>query len=1134
MVVLGDPGAGKTTALARIARDTGAAHFFFGRSDGISAEEGGGWSEPIRCAETLGTQLVRAYGPDIVDWSRFGLDVLIRVERVYGQLTGAEVKTFHAIPRPSDKPLVHVELETAMVENGAVVTGISIHKLWIDPMLALQELFLGPLRRAALKTTGVIVLVLDALDEWDRLDCQIDVLEILQRSALPPNIKIIASARPSYASRLTQETLVIDISDAGEQSQFDDDVAELVDAALHHKGLLLEPKVRTDLIVRSKGNFLFASYLLRALNPNAPAEALAGQPPELEAFYHQELDRLADQLAREGMREAPGPLLSVVCSAREPLEACVAARAADLSEDVASDVLKRMSAFIRAREISGVLRYGPFHRSFSDFVLSGRAGLGITPQSGHQRLADRLAPKDEGGADWESAPDYALRHTMAHVTAGGDAMALARDLVKNPAYLVARLQRLGVEALDEDLRYARQAGYDPPHLGAIVVELALRAQAHRVSGVSAAQTLAVVASAVGARREAADFAKLAPEPLSAVPLWTAGLEASRIAVSGIRSEGEIRAAALTAGVLLTLTRTDEVIEVWNLRERLRIASLGAINGLKIAEAEPDGRYMWVATSSGLDQSKLRLLSLPDGAVIQSLEFDQEITALRTSPDGKHVAVGTETGRVYLIDAASYRIVGRREVGSSIRRLQFAGCYLAALTGNRKVVSWSLPGFALDAVRVLPFRGARPELIDRTDGLAFDAASRCAIVGGVDGTVTELDLADEEGEPKRLASLPGWADHIALLASKDVVAGDSTGLLHFIARDVGRPTISLRVHASPLVLVESHANLGSVVTVAEDGEIGVWRYPTNDLIRETAHGAAVMDLTYSNSGARLMSFGIDGSLIEWTPEGRIRQRAYLNPEVFNYVRVGMDLNTILIEKESVQRQTLADAPETLLSVMTWPKAIQDKCWVLFQSQPMPMSITDDAALAATGSAAGLEIWSFDPPQLRWRFPEELPAGRGALTGDGQLLVSKDKDGTLWLRSLEVETETPRRPVPFGGSLLCAPFFTSEGMRLLTHAAGNIRCLSTETLEIETSWAMTFDMPRFAVVTPDGNTVAVFGTLGQIEFWRRSDGRRLGGFTLRHPASVAAFSPDGRHLAIGDLGGGVQVYRLQAKGVNEHDA
>jgi WD40 repeat protein len=1024
MVVLGDPGAGKTTALARIARDTGAAHFFFGRSDGISAEEGGGWSEPIRCAETLGTQLVRAYGPDIVDWSRFGLDVLIRAERVFGQLTGAEVKTFHAVPRPSDKPLARVELETAMVENGAVVTGISIHELRIDPMLALQELFLGPLRRAALKTTGVVVVVLDALDEWDRLACQIDVLEILQRSALPANIKIIASARPPYASRLTRETLVIDISDAGAQSRFDDDVAELVDAALRHKGLLLEPKVRKDLITRSKGNFLFASYLLQALNPNAPAESLAGQPPELEAFYRQELDRLADQLAREGMREVPGPLLSVVCSAREPLEAWVAARAADLSEDVATDVLERMSAFIRAREISGVLRYAPFHLSFSDFVLSGRAGLGITPQSGHQRLADRLAPKDEGVAGWESTPDYALRHTMAHVAAAGvDAMALARDLVKNPAYLVARLQRLGVEALDEDLRYARQAGYDPPHLGAIVVELALRAQAHRVSGVSAAQTLAVVASAVGARREAADFAKLAPEPLPAVPLWTAGLEASRIAVSGIRSEGEIRAAALTAGVLLTLTRTDEVIEVWNLRERLRIASLGAINGIEMAEAELDGQHMWVATSSGLDQSKLRLLSLPDGAEIQSLEFNQDITALRTSPDGKHVAVGTETGRVYLIEAASYRIVGRREVGAWIRRLQFAGCYLVALTRSRKVVSWSLPEFALDAVRVLPFRGARPERIDRTDGLAFDAAYRRAIVGGVDGTVTELDLADEGAEPKRLASLPGWADHIALLAPTDVVVGDSTGLLHFIARNVGRPTISLRVHASPIVLVESHVNIGSVVTVAEDGEIGVWSYPTNDLIRETAHGAAVMDLTYSSSGTRLMSFGIDGSLIEWTSEGRMRQRAYLNPEAFNYVRVGTDLNTILIEKGSVQRQTLADAPETLLSVMTWPKAIQDKCQALFESQPRPMSITDDADLAATGNAAGLEIWSFDPPQLRLRFPEELPAGRGALSGDGQLLVSEDKDGTLWLRSLEAET--PRRSVPFGGSLLCAPFFTSVG-------------------------------------------------------------------------------------------------------------
>lgn len=1127
MVVLGDPGAGKTALLARIASDTGAAHFFCGRSDGIGAERGGGWSEPIRCAETLGTQLVRTYGPEIVDWSRFGLDVRVRAERVYGQLTGAELKSLQTGPRPYGRPLVEVDIDVGTVGRGGFVTGLSIQELRIDPMLALQELFLGPLRRAALKATGNVIVVLDGLDEWDRLASPVDVLDILQRSALPTNIKIIASARSSYAPRLAPETVTIDISDVGVQAQFDDDVAQLVDVVLSKKGLVLQPNDRRDLISRAGGNFLFASYLLQTIDVEAPAKSLEGQPPGLDAFYRQELDKLVDQFAREGVRESLGPLLAVVCSAREPLGAWTAAQACDMLDDAATDALDRMRAFIRPCEVLGELRYAPFHLSFSEFVLSGRAGIGIAPQTGHRRLAERLAPKEGAAKTWNNVSDYAIRHIVAHAAAAGvDAMSLTRSLVETPAYLVARVERLGAEALDEDLRYARQVGFDPPHLGAIVVELALRAQTHRAARISAAQGLAAIASAVGAPEAAVAFANLSPEPVFALPLWAAGREGARIAVGAIRCEGMIKAAALTAGTLLTLTRTDHVLEVWNLRERLRLASLEAIPGLDMAEVEPDGRRVWAASWQASGQSRLRRLSLPDGAVIQVIEFLQRITALRTSTDGKHVAVGTEEGRVYLIDVETCRIAERREAGSGmIRCLRFDKACLAALTGHRKVVCWSLPGLALEGVVALPCKAGRFGFKDRTHGLALDAARRQAIVAGEDGVVTEIDFIDEEIAPRPLASLPGWADHVALLAEADIIAGDSTGRLHFIARDARRPMISIQVHASGIVLVDAYVTSDLTVTVAENGEIGLWSNPTDSRVGEAAHGARVTDLRYSGSGTRIMSFGTDGSLVEWTADGRIRQRAYLNPEAFNDVRVA-DLNTILIQKDGVQRQTLAEAPETLVSVVAWPMIISDKCSTLFAVGRGPISITGDASLAATGGDDGLEIWSLDPPQLRLRYPKEKPAGRGAISDDGQLLVSEGEDGTLWLRSLD--EETPPRVIPLGGSLLCAPFSTSDGVRLLTQSERNIHCISSDLLEVETSWMMTSDTPNFAVATPDGNTLVVFGYWGQIEFRRRRDGQRLGGFLLRPPASVAAFSPDGRTLAIGDMGGGVQACRLQSIG------
>jgi hypothetical protein len=203
---------------------------------------------------------------------------------------------------------------------------------------------------------------------------------------------------------------------------------------------------------------------------------------------------------------------------------------------------------------------------------------------------------------------------------------------------------------------------------------------------------------------------------------------------------------------------------------------------------------------------------------------------------------------------------------------------------------------------------------------------------------------------------------------------------------------------------------------------------------------------------------------------------------------------------------------------WPIRIRDKCNTLLSGTTIPISITDDATLATRAGAEGAEIWSFDPDCVRLRFAGERPAGRGALSGDGQLLITEG-EGRLWLRWLA--TGAPRTAIPTGDALLCAPFWTENGISLLVRQQSDIQLLRAESLQCSASWTMEGDKPNFALASPDGECIAVFGVEGLVEL-RHSAGQRLGAFVLRPPAAAAAFSSNGRSLAVGDASGGVHVF------------
>lgn len=1108
LVVLGEPGAGKTAVLAHLADRLSAAHFFFGRSDGLRVAEGGGWSEPLRCAETLLAQLQCRYGEDVYDAGRIGIDVELRA-READALVGAEIGTFNARPHRADRPAIRIDAEAGL-RSGAMMTGVSIGVLRIDPVLAMQELVLEPLRRAAERTAGPVVIVLDALDEWDRIGCPRDLLELMYSSDLPANVRVIASARPSYASRLPSAWPTIDLVDSAAEAAVNEDMKSWLERAAAERRLALTPALRDAFIRRAGGNFLFATYLIALLEREDPADAIARQPPELDAFYRQELGELAKRLAREGMRGDLVPFLAVLCSAREPIGVSLLAKAAELPHDLAADLLTRIAAFVRRREVGGEARYAPFHLSLADAVLKGKAGLAIAPGDGHRRLAEALRLPS-----WAEASDYAVHHAVAHAASSGlEAAARTRDLIDNPGYLVARAERVGIDALDGDLRYARAVGAEPPHLAAIVAELALRAEAQREARVSAAQGLSMAAGVVGAGKLVDGFSALVTAPVRVVPAWRAGFEGARAATGGFRGPRKVRHAVLAANGILTLLGETQV-ELWDVTRRFRLAAAAVGEDVRYASAEADGARIWLVAHC--TQGGSRLLRIDQrGAVLDEMAFDHRLSAIRVSDCGAWLAVANHAGRIFLLDAAAGAIVGRADVGGQIVALAFDGDRLAALTRARKLVVWRVPRLALDAWAVLPVAG-RVAHIDESFGLAL--SDRFAVVGCVDGAVIRVGLdKDGDGLQARIATLGGWADALAL-ADGRLVAGDSAGRLHVIDPDVAAPTTAMRAHAEAILAVGAAGEADMIVSVAADGEVMCWRMPRRAETSTPAHAAAVLDLVCGESGV-LLSLGSDGSLVEWREDGAVAQRGYLDPRAFGDARLTRDRTGIVYAMGNLlHRRPLNAAPE-LLSAVPWPPLIQDKCTNLFTGTADPIPLSDDGELAARPGGQGVELWAFDPDRILVREQGKAPAGRGALSGDGDLLVTSG-DERLWLR--ELNGEDPARELPEGRTLLCAPFWTPEGRRLLTATGDRLFCISAEDLAVTASWTEEAGEPDFAAVSPDGSLIATVSG-GTITF-RSPAGARRGVCVTRPAVSAAEFSPDGRRLAVGDRGGGIQMLRVE---------
>ncbi|MEV8021699.1 hypothetical protein AB0O76_36300 [Streptomyces sp. NPDC086554] len=471
VLVTGEPGAGKTSLLAGMARARPDRLRYFFRRDSRTALTGGDIQSFLLA---IGHQLARVH-PDLFEPERLAVAVQQHIDSVEadGRVVGIRIEDLKVSPFHRTATL-EVEQRIGAVAGTAV--GVEIGTAHLEPRLLdpdnLAHLALiGPAQvLAAQDPEARIVILLDALDEIaddDTTEPRKGLLRWLARSPeLPANVKVVMTSRPHSGLRLfrsaREERLTDVVIDAG-SPQVVGDLHAYADRVLETDAVIAAERARGNLpgstkryaVRRAAGNFLYLATYARALNDAAEEgdEELVdrllvfnGVPGQLTGLYGFFVELVREELTprprgRGRAGESVGwegvglPIIGILTVAREALTEgqLSALSGTPVREAPAQQVLGSLRWLLDRRSD----RIAFFHTSISEFLVGQEARekhpeCWIDEARWHEQIARhyRGAAPNWAEVEWARVDRYGLAHLVAHVLNAGPVLsAEAVDLV---------------------------------------------------------------------------------------------------------------------------------------------------------------------------------------------------------------------------------------------------------------------------------------------------------------------------------------------------------------------------------------------------------------------------------------------------------------------------------------------------------------------------------------------------------------------------------------------------------------------------------------------------------------------------------------------------------------------------------
>ncbi|WP_212911486.1 ATP-binding protein [Streptomyces sp. TS71-3] len=457
VLVTGEPGAGKTSMLASLARSRPDRLRYFVRRDSRTALAGGDVQSFLL---SIGHQLAR-HRPELFRQDRLEVVVRQHIDTVEagGRAVGIRIADLTASPFHRTATLA-LEQRVTHVVSGSV-SGIEIGTATLEPRLLepdnLAHLALIDPAEVLLAEDpdARIVILLDALDELAGRHA--DLLDWLVRGPeLPRNVRLVLTSRPHPALeplRLSRAHRLHEVAIDPGSPQVHDDLAgyaehvlgtEAVTRAARCRGH--DPRtLRRDAVRRAAGNFLHLAAYARALTDAATADdgvllpkllALNDLPPGLGGLYAFFVATARTDIENLGMleirdpagaagRTAPAwetvgqPLLGVLTVARDPLtvEELTALAGIRVWPRAVRNVLARLRWLLDVRGE----RLAFYHASIGEFLAGERTArehpdYAVDTQEWHERIVRhyRGAAASWAEVDWPAVDRYGLTHLAEH------------------------------------------------------------------------------------------------------------------------------------------------------------------------------------------------------------------------------------------------------------------------------------------------------------------------------------------------------------------------------------------------------------------------------------------------------------------------------------------------------------------------------------------------------------------------------------------------------------------------------------------------------------------------------------------------------------------------------------------------
>jgi WD40 repeat protein len=628
----------------------------------------------------------------------------------------------------------------------------------------------------------------------------------------------------------------------------------------------------------------------------------------------------------------------------------------------------------------------------------------------------------------------------------------------------------GASLLKADLTGARLEGTVLRYaklIGAVYDDSALRRCDHYGAALQPRSIQAVAGAAlpVAAVAWSGNGEWLAVASGSAVELWETHSWKAVRRLAGARDR--IRCVVFARGDRLVAAGSDDgTLHVWDPATGLRLtpvkAHADAVCGL---EMQDDGR----AVTASLDGTAA-VWDLEQGREIARFRGHRgPVRSLSLQGAGGRLATGGEDGTIRRWDAASGRESRALETGGIPLAVGFSprGGYFVAATDDRRLLVWKL------RTQEDPWRA---ELGGAAQALAFSDDERLLALALDDRTVRLLDLSSKR--------------EVACLAGHE-------GPVRTVAFRPGSRTV--------------------LVSGGDDGTLRIWNEGREER-QASGFRCGVRRLAFGRDSVSLLSVLGDGTIRNWDlgTGTAVLQRLGADSVWQRSMKVRPELDAYLQKQTPALAVALAPDGASLATgaqdrtVRLWDleSRSQIRSWEEHSREVRSLAYSPDGQLLASASAdRTVRLWSSRGATHVLRHREAVT--QVAFAPEGRRLASSCMDGAVRLWSLELGRELLVFP---GGSPVLAIAFSPDGRRLA--GASQDRAVRVWSLEGGREQAV-FSGPRAAqavAFSPDGAVLAAAGEDACVWIWQ---GDRPVQPLEGHIGAVheLAFSPDGRLLASG---------------------